>query len=489
MKKIFFAILSVSCAAAILSATALTALAADTTSPSDVENVVATPLDGAVSLSWDAATDDTGIEGYMVYYGTSSVTETGQTYDESVDAGNVLQYTVDGLDNGTEYYFSIIAYDAVGNESLSWAIEQSATPSEDAGTIEDTDAPQVSNAEALNKEEVKVVFSEAVVLPEQDPQDAFGIENDDTFEALAVLSAVMDETDETGKTVILTTDDQEEGVVYRLTVGIDVQDEAGNPIISGTSDTAIFTGSGAEKPVEDLGQPELVSVEEMDNTHILATFSETIVLSIDPSEDFEIVQENDPTKSLSILGVELGVSTDGIDDASAIITTSPQEDVSYILTASGVTDDAGNDVNPTKSSAVFQGIGSSGEPVDTTPPADVKELIAKYVESNGTYIITLSWDLLADNLNEVQKQILYMSANDANNYKKKSDLAADVDQYEISGAESGEYWLKLTQVDEAGNESIGTVLKVVLPETGPEILGLLIVSLGLGRVFSKRRKK
>ncbi|MFA6992912.1 MAG: fibronectin type III domain-containing protein, partial [Candidatus Gracilibacteria bacterium] len=107
----------------LMAMTALPAYAADTTVPSDVENVQAEALNATVSLAWDAATDNTAVTGYQVYYGLTSVTETGQSYDEHVDVGNVLEYTVDELTNDTTYYFSVIAYDAAGNESASWAKE------------------------------------------------------------------------------------------------------------------------------------------------------------------------------------------------------------------------------------------------------------------------------------------------------------------------------------------------------------------------------
>ena len=47
----------------------------------------------------------------------------------------------------------------------------------------------------------------------------------------------------------------------------------------------------------------------------------------------------------------------------------------------------------------------------------------------------------------------------------------------------------LTQVDEAGNESEGVIKKVILSDTGPGIVGLVLVSLGLGRLYSRRKNR
>ncbi|MEK7086033.1 MAG: fibronectin type III domain-containing protein, partial [Patescibacteria group bacterium] len=327
MKKLASAIL----ATFLFSSFALTAFAADTANPSDVENLKATAMDGAVELTWNKATDDTGVTGYKVFYGLTAVNKKGQKYDSQKDVKDVLKYTVTNLANGKKYYFSVVAYDAASNESLNWATglkganEISATPAKGAADDkagpkdEDKDAPQVADSEALNNVEVKVVFSEKIVLPKDNPEDAFDIEDQDKFGPLLVTAAKMDTEDETNKTVILTTAKQQENVEYKLTVGIDVKDKAGNPMVSGTSDTAVFQGSGEEKPSADVVGPSVVKIESVDNTHVLVNFDETIVLSIDPAEDFEITVESDKTKKLSVLGVKLGTNSASVEDSSAIV--------------------------------------------------------------------------------------------------------------------------------------------------------------------------
>ena len=73
---------------------------------------------GEASLTWDAPltnADDsplTDLAGYQVYWGTTSA-----AYETPVDVGDVTEYTVDGLDSGARYYFSVTAYDTSGNES------------------------------------------------------------------------------------------------------------------------------------------------------------------------------------------------------------------------------------------------------------------------------------------------------------------------------------------------------------------------------------
>lgn len=484
MKKLFSTVIGLS----LMASLSLPVFAADSESPTDVEGLKATAMNKSVKLKWAEATDDTGVEGYRVHYGTKSVTKPGQGYDSVKDAGDVTEYTLSGLENGKKYYFSVVAYDAAENESVAWAPEVSATPSASgAAAGQDEDAPQVSKAEAENKMEVKVVFSEKVVLPAEDAEEAFLIENDDTLEELTVLKAEMDEEDEDGKTVILTTADQEKGASYKLTVAVDLEDEAGNPIISGTSDTAIFTGSDKEKTADDSDGPKLVDVEIVDSTNILLTFDETIVLGIDPSKNFTIMAAEDPTEKLEVLGVKLGVNSDGVEDASAMVTTGERANKAYTVVVSGVKDDAGNEVDSSNASMDF-GSGDGSVEEDTVPPKDVAKFMSKKLFEAQQYTVTLSWVIPKENVGDVVEQILYMSLDKGENYEKEASLEAEVTEHEMEGLDPGEYWFKITQKDAAGNESEGVITKVVLSETGPGIVGLALVSLGLGRVFGRRKR-
>jgi hypothetical protein len=467
----------------------------DVEAPSDVEGFAATALSEGVKLTWLPATDNVGVAGYEIHYGLTPALEQGEVYDEIVDVGNVLQYTVSGLTNGTTYYFSAIAYDAAGNESVNWAVGSplSATPDVNAGaSTNNSEAPQVSDAEAVNKTNVKVEFSKKIVLPEEDPQDSFSIENNEDFTELVVLAAEMDEDDETGKTVLLTTEEQEEGTEYTLVANISIKDEAGNPIISGTSDTAVFVGSGLDP--ED--EPALVVVKAMsiDNEHVSVEFNKTVVLDIDPLSGFEIYAEDDPTETLTTSSIMLGENEAGVDDAFALIKTSPQENKIYVVKVTGVTDEDGNLIHSESNVATFLGksAADTDDPSiplpDLTPPADVASFLAKKVLQENKYLVTLSWVLPGDADWDSVLQNLYMSMDKGDNYTKKASLETDVTEYEVGELEPGEYWFKLTQEDAAGNESEGVVTKILLAETGPAgLVGLVLLSLGLGKLVTKRR--
>ena len=83
---------------------ALTFAADDESSPSDVENLAAFPGDSQVTLSWDPATDDTGVAGYFLYSGLSSVEDGGGSYTfGALDVEDVTSYTMESLSNNITY--------------------------------------------------------------------------------------------------------------------------------------------------------------------------------------------------------------------------------------------------------------------------------------------------------------------------------------------------------------------------------------------------
>ncbi|MDR0561680.1 MAG: hypothetical protein LBG73_03230 [Spirochaetaceae bacterium] len=75
--------------------------------------VTAVARDGAVELTWRASSD-TDVLGYLVYYGTAQGIYFGDDArpgPSPINAGKGTSLRIDGLTNGTLYYFAIAAYD------------------------------------------------------------------------------------------------------------------------------------------------------------------------------------------------------------------------------------------------------------------------------------------------------------------------------------------------------------------------------------------
>ena len=92
-------------------------LSADMTPPSAPGTLSVTPGDTSASLSWGAATDNTGVSNYLVYRWTDP--PAGATYTSApvlvATVTNGTTYTDTGLTNGTKYYYLVRAEDAATN--------------------------------------------------------------------------------------------------------------------------------------------------------------------------------------------------------------------------------------------------------------------------------------------------------------------------------------------------------------------------------------
>jgi hypothetical protein len=94
--------------------------------------VTATPGNGKITVSWRRV-DDPELKGYEVYYGFSPGSYFGEGAAQGaspLDAGNVTQLEITGLENGTLYYFAVAAYDGAEPRQRSvFSAEVGARPS------------------------------------------------------------------------------------------------------------------------------------------------------------------------------------------------------------------------------------------------------------------------------------------------------------------------------------------------------------------------
>lgn len=475
----------------------------DLQSPTDVEGVEASAGNESATLTWEMATDNIGVTGYKIYYGLDSVSEDGGTYTfGAMETGDVLEYTVEGLENEVTYYFAMTAVDEAGNESVYYSEEVSATPE---GEGEDVDAPYILSASALTEMVVEVVFSEDVNLP-LEAASAFSIANLETDEEFSVLDAIV--SGEDGSTVLVTTGTQEVDANYMITAGTGITDGAGNPIVSGTSDTAVFEGIAPivedeeeeetteeetteedteeheASDEEDTESPEIDEVETTTSIEIVVTFDEAVVLPEDAVAAFEVIKADDD----SVLEV-ISVTQDEDDDAVVILETAEQDaGEDYILTVTGITDEAGNELTNTfDRTASFKAI--TLDVADLIAPEDVTNFVAALMDSVTTSV-ELAWDASADTAGDLDHYNLYRSDDaEGANYGDATELAKEDTSYEATGLTEGEtYTFKLTSVDESGNESLGMISVITLPETGAG-LGAVLIATALGTGIVGRRRK
>ena len=96
-----------------------------TTAPTQAQNVVVTPGESSITITWGAPFDDGGsaITGYLIYRSTSPGGETLLT-----EVGNVLTYTDTAVTPGTKYYYKVVAKNAAGNGTASNEVSVTVPP-------------------------------------------------------------------------------------------------------------------------------------------------------------------------------------------------------------------------------------------------------------------------------------------------------------------------------------------------------------------------
>lgn len=480
--------------------------AKDSMEPSDIENLKAQAGDGEVQLTWDASTDNVGVTGYKIYRGTHAVKTPEDSYDLPViPVGNVKTYTVKNLQNGQTYYFTATAVDAANNESIRYAHEASAAPKSGlhlAALEDDGKPPQVKNVKAEDVISIKVEFSEPVKLPEERAQSAFQIEKTEDKSRLEVQKAEIDARDESGATVLLTTEPQEENAEYVLTAGIELQDYYNNPVVSGTADTGSFKGSAKKKeevpppapaksPVTptpaapgastgDKDPPTVTGGSATTSDRIAVNFSEKVMLPENARSKVSIYKKGTQTK-LDVLNVSLSV-----DGKTAYVTTKPQEAVEYDVRIAGFNDEAGNEVAAKANSVTVTGQESGIK--DLVPPEDVTKLIAR-VKDAKNHIVELRWEPSKNSAGDLADQLLYQSeGNMKYNYGSSTSMGTSTKAVEVEDLKPGKWHtFKVTTQDTSGNESHGAVTAIYLPKTGPGAVAAGLTGLVMG--WYRRRKK
>ncbi len=100
--------------------------------PAPPAGLMALPGNGKVTLTWRPV-NELNVKGYAVYYGTSPHNYLGtgaSNGDSPIDAGSATSIEITGLENGSLYYFAVVAYDSSDPPQRSpFSAEVSARPS------------------------------------------------------------------------------------------------------------------------------------------------------------------------------------------------------------------------------------------------------------------------------------------------------------------------------------------------------------------------
>jgi hypothetical protein len=387
-----------------------------------VEGVWAAPGNGSVILVWNTKKNAEDVEavGYRVEYGTKSVAKKeAEQYEAKKEIEDKYPTAkVEDLKNNTEYFFTVIAVFPDGSETPP-SEEVSATPLSEL-TQEADEAPIVISAESLSRSQVSVVFSEEIILPEENPQAAFAValekDEDEALEVTGAQYAVNEDTKLAIKTeVILTTADQVADESYRVTASALITDSEDNPIESGSTDNALFDGTDTD-PIE------LVTAEEDPDAEPSASPTPSAEESATPTPSPEASPEAEEGKG---------------DEEKAPLWD--DEDLQN----------------------------------DKSAPEEVTNIKHSLKARISDFLVSLSWTASKNTAKDLKDQLIYRSENFGTSWGKGKSLGASTTSTTMSEKPETEITYKITTKDVAGNESVGAIHSVslpALPATGPGLL-------------------
>ncbi|MBO9599256.1 MAG: Ig-like domain-containing protein, partial [Cohnella sp.] len=198
--------------------------------------------------------------------------------------------------------------------------------------VDDTTKPQLQSATPLNNRTVEVIFNEAVDKDSAENRNNYLFNNNLRVQGASLTS---------DRKVILTTNEQQDGWTYDLTIR-GVKDKSGNVIDQVTRSIS-----------SDYNKPTVTSVQVSNSAVVIVKFSE----KINPDD---AKQTNRYTIDKGLNVTQATLESDG---KTVSLRTAPQQDgVLYKLTVSDIRDLAGNRMD-TSTNWKFGGVASPDIPV------------------------------------------------------------------------------------------------------------------------------
>lgn len=277
---------------------------------------------------------------------------------------------------------------------------------------------------------------------------------------------------------------------------------------------AVTTPPAAPAVGGDKVAPTVVNALAMDKNHVLVGFSEVVKLpELLAEAAFTITDQTNPAKILEVKSAKK-YDKDTENKTIVLETADQTKNTNYVVTASvAITDMAGN---PIQSGSTDSGLflGSDVMPVvagttpavttpapvaevpaavvapDTTAPEDVTNFVLSFKKDLEKFVVSMSWTASLNSAKDLVDQILYSSQDRGVTYDTGSSLGASATTHDVPNLEGGkEYTFKLATKDAKGNESVGVVKSIRLPQTGIGAGMLVVLSAAVANTVLRRKKK
>lgn len=396
------------------------------TPPSNVENVAATVVGSTVTVSWKAASDDTGIAFYRIYHSRKSILDNGGDYDDFERTKGVetsFTFTKTPVASGP-LIIGVLAVDKDGNESEGFETEATVTISA-ASSVAVSSAPVAMPVGSNPSTTAQPMTINALA-----PVSATGI--------LIVFSKPLKNTDfskgyfllaDTGGTIV--------PVVKARQVGTDMLIEVA-PLTPG-------------------------------KVYILSFLNNI------PADDGTVM----PSSAAPAQFVGFGTPTVGSVSSVSSISSVASSSVSSVAVSSSVSSSASS-VSSAMSSSYSRNPGEGTPPVTTVVGDPVDLRIQTTPRSDGTYDIVATWSPMPN----TRGFVLYTSL-DGTNFVQNSMVGPTDTTVRYTRIRGGtRFGLRVATLAIDGKQSPGASRVVTLPNSG---IGLLSVVGAAGALAARRR--
>lgn len=481
--------------------------------PNEINNLSVIPGDSYVDLEWDDPTDSDGgfVMNHRIYYGTQSVSnEAADEYDTDTEtSSSASSFRLTELTNGVQYYFAVTAIDDDGEESEFYSNEVSATPGvgantngsvEETGNTElDSNRMQVDGAEQVTNNSVKVDMSRDID-PNVDPS-AFLIQDVTSGGFIDPTGGVVQ-----GKSIVLTVEfDFVEGNIYEITASSAVRDIDGNPVNSGFTDTAEFTGVVFFQSPDPVQAPIPEPAPELEPEPDPVIEEPVVEVPSDPVDDpFEnsgvfdseitepdpfaglLVDENNDNELDTLFNSENDSGSGLFDDfnSSAVGSEPISEEVNpfeaMIESSKEETIDA---------EGVEIILDDTAESTESMLPKEVSNIRVDKSEVETKNSVTISWSPSVS-IDQVAEQLVYVREG-FDEWSDPVSLSADANRTSIAVKPNMNYQVRISVKNKAGTESFGESFSFSssLSQSGPGmIIGVVAALIGGFFFLSGRRR-
>ncbi len=440
----------------------------------------------SINIEFDEVTDATE---YLVFYGTESVIEASQKYAFGPLKSDTNSFEITELDANTEYFITVIASDGL-NFSSHFANELAVTTLNTDANVGAT--PFVKNSSTPAKNEILLSFSTEVELTNL-KSTSLSLQKIFDNQLLTIKSI---ESVDASTLKILTAEELEAGVEYLLNIKTELADLEGNVMLEKDRAITIVASAELEGAVETglkidgintLNPKQLEVVMNLDVTvtgdlkdkiAVIETENPDVIL------DVELIEANkiDKNRFLLVLNGEL----DDQKSYSLIITDLTSDTQIGIAEADSVfsfntnfNQEVPSDAKPTDEDN-FATSEPEADPDGNNPPSEVSQLSATASDLEASSA-SVKYKKASDPDGDLKAHNIYLKGSNSdyklNTSVDKNTESATVKLGDISAAEG---LLKVTAIDEKGNETTGRVTPIRIPGVGPAgVAWLFLGSIGL----------